>query len=238
MRHAGIIRNDHILGLMRSFWIPDGASSGTYINYPFDALLAAVAIESARSDGIVIGEDLGLVPDGLREKLAASGIYSLDVMQSMRSHDGEFTDMQHARPKVNSAFAPHDTPTIACFFSAEAAKYCLKLGTHADTAWADIFRDRDHTRTTRGGAEPVEVIHGRLTAAQSEFVAVQMDDIAHLQTQQNVPGTVDEYPNRRQKSPFALSDVAASAEFTKLSDAMHSHGLANPRLNGDGSCRS
>ncbi len=237
-RHAGMIHIDHILGLMRSFWIPDGASSGTYINYPFDALLAVVAIGSVRSDVIVTGEDLGLLPDGLREKLAASGIYSLEVMQYMRSDDGELADMQHARPKVISAFTTHDTPTIAGFFSAEAAKFCLKLGTHDDTACADISRDRDHARSTLGDAEPMEVIHGRLAAAQSEIVAVQMDDIAHLQTQQNVPGTVDEYPNWRQKSPFALSHVAASAEFTKLSDAMHSHGRANPRLNGDGSCRS
>ncbi len=234
MRHAGMIRIDHILGLMRSFWIPDGASSGAYVSYPFDALLAVVAIESAQSGVIVIGEDLGLVPDGLREKLAASGIYGLDVMQYMRSHDGGFEDMQHARPKAISTFATHDTPTITGFFAAEDAKFRLKLGALDEAACADIARDRDNARSTLGGAEPVDAILGRLAEAQSEIVAVQMDDIAHRPGQQNVPGTVDEYPNWRQKSPFALSNVAASAEFTKLSDVMYSHGRANPRRNGDG----
>lgn len=73
MRHAGIIRIDHVLGLNRSFWLPDDGSPGGYIRQPFDALLAIIKIEAERNNCAVIGEDLGLVPDGFRETMRESG---------------------------------------------------------------------------------------------------------------------------------------------------------------------
>lgn len=234
MRHAGMIRIDHIIGLMRSYWIPQGADAGAYVSYPFEALLAVVAIESARSGVIVIGEDLGLVPDGLREKLAASGIYGLDVMQYMRDEAGGFQDMGQARQRAVCAFATHDTPTIEGFFAAEDAKLQISLGTLEAGTGEQIIGDRNHARDSLGGQPPVREIHARLARARSEIVAVQLDDIAHQLNQQNVPGTVDEYPNWRRITPFAVEEIRTSDTFASLGDDMRASGRANPRKNGDG----
>lgn len=228
MRHAGMIRIDHILGLMRSYWIPDDAAEGAYVTYPFDALLAVVAIESARSGVAVIGEDLGLVPEGLRESLAASGVYGLDVLQYMRDSDGGFEDVARARRKAICAFATHDTPTVTGFFNAADAKLQAGQGAMTPSARDGIIRDRATARATLGDADPVDEIHTRLARANSDIVAIQLDDIAGREAQQNVPGTIDEYPNWRLAAPFALTDIAHSPAFVRLGETMQAHGRANP----------
>lgn len=92
IRYAGAVRIDHILGLNRLYVVPKGkgADEGTYIKMPFQALLSVLALESNRSSCIVIGEDLGTVPDGFREKLVDWGIWSYRVMMFEREYDGAF----------------------------------------------------------------------------------------------------------------------------------------------------
>lgn len=239
MRHAGMIRIDHILGLMRSFWIPDGHDEGAYVIYPVDAMLAVVAIESARSGVVVIGEDLGLVPEGLRDRLATSGIYGLDVLQYMRSDDGGFVDTANTREKAICAFSTHDTPTIAGFFGAEDAKLHAGLGALDTAQLAHIESDRMSAFRSLNGNLPIDEIHSRLARARSEIVAVQLDDTAGCTSQQNLPGTVDEYPNWRRATPVGVDDIKTSAPFANLGDEMRRNGRANsranPTTNGDGS---
>src|SRR3546814_9943411 len=76
MRHAGALRIDHVMGLQRLYWVPDGmtADSGAYIRYPFQELLRIVALESRRHRCLVVGEDLGTVPDGFRPAMVEAGI--------------------------------------------------------------------------------------------------------------------------------------------------------------------
>ena len=81
MAHAGIIRIDHVLGLNRSFWIPDSGAPGGFVSYPLGPLLALVRIEAARAGCIVVGEDLGSVPRGLPRRLADAGLLGCAVMQ-------------------------------------------------------------------------------------------------------------------------------------------------------------
>lgn len=227
MCHAGMIRIDHVLGLMRSFWIPEGCDEGTYVSYPFDALLAVVAIESVRNQTIVVGEDLGLVPSGLREKTAASGIYGLDVLQYMRSEDGGFVETSETRKKAVCAFATHDTPTIAGFFAAEDARARAEIGDIDSTSLADVSADRHAAARTLGAAQPVKEIHNRLARSNSEIVAIQLDDIAERKDQQNLPGTVDQYPNWRLKAPFSVSDIKSSEAFVHLGAEMSAHNRSN-----------
>jgi 4-alpha-glucanotransferase len=111
MRHAGVMRIDHILGMNRSFWIPDDGSRGAYIKQPFEALLAIIAIEAERCGTVVIGEDLGLVPDGFRETLAERGLYSYSVLQYEKDYEGRYYSTQHLRPQSLACFSTHDTPT-------------------------------------------------------------------------------------------------------------------------------
>ncbi len=228
MRHAGMIRIDHVLGLMRSFWIPEGMEEGAYVSYPVDALLAVVAIESVRSGTIVIGEDLGLVPGGLREKLARSGIYGMEILQFLRCDAGGFADTSLIRQKAICAFATHDTPTIAGFFDAEDARLQAEIGALDTTAYEEIRADRARAKAALGGEAPVPAIHLELAKANSEIVAVQLDDVAAKVTQQNLPGTIDEHPNWQQSAPFTIERIENSPEFVRLGAEMARAGRANP----------
>jgi 4-alpha-glucanotransferase len=227
MRHAGMIRIDHVLGLMRSFWIPEGGREGTYVSYPFEALLAVVAIESVRNQTIVVGEDLGLVPTGLRKELAASGIYGLDVLQYMRTPTGGFVDPSETRDLAVCAFATHDTPTIAGFFAAEDARVRYDLGGINHNSLDRTRVDRKRAKDTLTGPKPVTAVHRELARANSSMVAIQLDDIAERLSQQNLPGTIDSYPNWRLKAPFLVEEIAKSDNFAELGRIMRDHGRVN-----------
>src|SRR3546814_14574645 len=92
MRHAGALRIDHVMGLQRLYWVPDGmtADSGAYIRYPFQELLRIVALESRRHRCPVVGEDRGTVPDGFRRAMVGAGSLSYRVMKVERAEDGLF----------------------------------------------------------------------------------------------------------------------------------------------------
>ena len=92
MRHAGILRIDHVMGLRRLYWVPSGspATSGAYVEYPFEAVLRLLALESRRHRCAVIGEDLGTVPDGFRDTMRAANVLSYRVLAFERHADGSF----------------------------------------------------------------------------------------------------------------------------------------------------
>jgi (1->4)-alpha-D-glucan 1-alpha-D-glucosylmutase len=117
MTGAGALRIDHVMALLRLFWIPDGmpGKDGAYVQYPFDALAATVAEASNRHRCMVIGEDLGSVPDGLRERLHALGFLSYRVLFFERNWDGDGSFKRpHEYPRQALAtVATHDMPTIA-----------------------------------------------------------------------------------------------------------------------------
>ena len=227
MRHAGMIRIDHVIGLQRSFWIPEGGTEGAYVSYPLDAFLAVLAIESARNDTLVVGEDLGLVPDGLRKKLAGSGIYGLDVVQYMRDRTGGFIDTAKTRKHAICAFATHDTPTITGFFAAEDARIRHTLGDIDAKSLSAMQADRTRARETLVTADPVTEIHQQLARANASMVAVQLDDVAEILTQQNLPGTVDTHPNWQRKAPFTVQDIGTSQAFAKIAADMAAEGRSN-----------
>ncbi len=227
MRHAGMIRIDHVIGLMRSFWMPEGHDEGAYVSYPFEALLAVVAIESARNNTIVVGEDLGLVPEGLRKALAASGIYGLDVLQYMRNATGGFVAPRKTRKLAVCTFATHDTPTVAGFFAAEDARVRHELCEIDMDMLTQTRQDRLRAEETLKTSDPVVEIHQRLARSNSAMVAVQLDDIAQRLSQQNLPGTIDSYPNWRLKAPMTIDEITTSAAFARLSDDMAANGRSN-----------
>ena len=227
MRHAGMIRIDHILGLMRCYWIPEGGSEGTYVSYPLKALLAIVAIESQRNNCIIVGEDLGLVPKGLRKELAEAGIYGLDVLQYMRTPAGGFLEPAKTRKAALCAFATHDTPTISGFFSAEDAQARHKIGGICRDILDQTRKDRARALNTLDRSDPVTAIHRQLARANASMVAIQLDDIAQQPAQQNLPGTIDSYPNWRLKTAFTVSDIKTSAAFARLGQDMAAQGRAN-----------
>src|SRR5947208_13246366 len=117
MRYAGAIRLDHVLGLKRLYLVPHGfaADNGVYVQMPFEALLAATALESVAHRCVVIGEDLGTVPEGFREQIAAWGIWSYQVMMFERAVQGKFRDVAHQAPNRSGTLHTHHLSTDAAW---------------------------------------------------------------------------------------------------------------------------
>ena len=140
MRYAGAIRLDHVMGLQRLYIIPSGfsAKEGAYVRMPFEPLLAVTALESHKHKCIVIGEDLGTVPEGFRERLADYGIWSYRVMMFERNYDGSFLPPDRYAGNALVTFNTHDLPTFAGWKSGH--DLVTKLGLGIDPGESDDQR--------------------------------------------------------------------------------------------------
>ena len=127
MANAGIVRIDHVQGLQRSFWVPESGTPGGYVRYPLEALLALVRIEAARAGSIVVGEDLGSVPAGLRPRLAESGLLGSAVMEFEKEGQG-FRPPRLYRPASLASTGTHDTPTLKGWWSGRDIELRHRLG--------------------------------------------------------------------------------------------------------------
>ena len=129
MRHAGALRIDHVMGLARQFWVPEGASGadGAYVDFPFDDLLAVLALESERARCLVIGEDLGSVPEGFRERLWQAGAFSYRVLPFERDASGFTPPQAWPRPAM-ACVATHDLPPLAGWWDGADIAERLELG--------------------------------------------------------------------------------------------------------------
>ena len=129
MRHAGALRIDHVMGLRRLFLIPEGASGaeGAYLAMPFEALAAQVALESARAQCLVIGEDLGTVPFGMRDQLSAERMLSYRVLW-FEQKAGVFTPPQDYPSLAAACVSTHDLPTLAGWWDGADLRERRELG--------------------------------------------------------------------------------------------------------------
>lgn len=228
IRHAGIIRIDHVLGLNRSFWIPDDGSPGAYIRQPFESLLAIIKIEAERTNCVVIGEDLGLVPDGFRETMRDHGFYGYSVLQYEKDRDGKFRDPSEMSSQVLSCFATHDTPTVKGYEIGRDIDWWLKLD-WVDEQGANHMR-QERTSQIEGallGLDFQTSIHTLLARSNADLVAVQLDDILGLAEAQNLPGTVDQHPNWRRKYDVDLRDLSDHEQLIHTAATMRVAGRAH-----------
>ncbi|HSF95786.1 MAG TPA: 4-alpha-glucanotransferase [Thermohalobaculum sp.] len=212
MRYAGVIRIDHVLGLMRCFWVPDDGAPGGYVRYPLEGLLAVIAIEARRHGVLVVGEDLGLVPRGFRNRLARAGLYGVEVTQFMRGTAGGLPAPAELRPRSMASFGNHDTPTVDGFFAGRDLDWNLRLGRMTAAQHDAQRREREHLAAQLGAPATKRRlrIHSDLAASTAELVAVQLDDLTGAVEQQNLPGTVHEHPNWRRRSAISV-EAAANA---------------------------
>jgi 4-alpha-glucanotransferase len=232
MRHAGIIRIDHILGVKRSFWVPADGAPGGYVAYPQEALLALIRLEAWRAGCVVVGEDLGSVPPGLRERLAEAGLLGCAVVQFEKEHH-RFRPTREYRPATLASFGTHDTPTLRGWWSGWDIDRRHDIGGNDAAARAADHEARaaerrglaqllqDEGLAPEGfdpAAPPAELddsvaaaLHRLLARAGSVLVAVQLDDALGRVEQQNLPGTIDEYPNWRRRYAVAVDALAAHA---------------------------
>ena len=235
MRHAGILRIDHVLGLNRSFWVPDDGSPGGYVRQPFATLVALIKIEAERAQTVIVGEDLGLVPDGFRASMRRDGFYGYSVLQYEKDQNGQFRDPADYDPQVLACFATHDTPTLRGFASGLDIAWWRRLGWITD-AEAKDSRDRRKTdvaalanlaTTEVETAEDFEQsdglaksVHSSLAQSPAALVAVQLDDVFGQPDAQNLPGTIDEHPNWRRKYDVPLEALEANPALQKFAGWM------------------
>jgi 4-alpha-glucanotransferase len=225
MRHAGAIRLDHVLGLKRLYLVPHGfaADNGVYVQMPFEALLAATAQESVAHRCVVIGEDLGTVPEGFRDKMAEWGIWSYQVMMFERDDDGSFRDVDRYAPNALVTFNTHDLSTYAGWRSFSDLKLKRSLGIdpgesdearwHALTMLSHMLR---HHAIERHDLYAVACF---LARTKSRLLAISLEDLLGVIDQPNIPGTVNEHPNWRQRLPLAIDKIAAAIDVASLKAA-------------------
>jgi 4-alpha-glucanotransferase len=245
MRHAGILRIDHVMGLQRLYWIPSGspATQGAYINYPFDDLLRLVALESRRQGCAVVGEDLGTVPEGFRERLQGARVLSYRVAMFERSHDGSFVPPADYPPLAAASAATHDLATLKGFWLGRDIAWRSALGLYPDAAAAateaaERRRDRRLLLAALGGeglltagrfgeflpddAAPVytpelgQALLAYLARSRARLMLVQLEDVAGEAEQANLPGTTDAHPNWRRRLPMALDALLVAPATTRL----------------------
>ena len=243
MAHAGIIRIDHVLGFDRSFWVPESGAPGGYVSYPLEPLLALVRIEAARAGCVVVGEDLGSVPKGLRRRLAGAGLLGCAVLHFERDEHG-FRSPRRYRPASLASVGTHDTPTLKGWWSGRDIELRHHLGKttakeHASALAARAAQRRALCRllVEEGHAPPdldpatpppeaddtiVVAIHALLAGAASLLLAVQLDDALRILEQQNLPGTIDVHPNWRRRYPVGVEALARDPRLTAIASVVAS----------------
>jgi 4-alpha-glucanotransferase len=222
MRYAGAIRLDHVLGLKRLYLVPHGfaADNGVYVQMPFEALLAATAQESVAHRCVVIGEDLGTVPEGFREQMAEWGIWSYQVMMFERDDDGAFRGIDHYAANALVTFNTHDLSSYAGWrsFSDLALKRSLGIdpGESDEARWHALMMLSEVLRHHAIDRHDLFAVVGFLARTKSRLLAVSLEDLLGVIDQPNIPGTVDEHPNWRRRLPLALDEIASAIDIAAL----------------------
>jgi 4-alpha-glucanotransferase len=230
MQYAGAVRLDHVLGLRRLYLIPHGvsASEGAYVRLPLESLLAVAALISEQHRCVVIGEDLGTVPDDFRQKLQDWGIWSYQVMLFERFADGQFTAPECYREKALVVFGTHDTPTFAGWQQSLDLELKRVLG--SDTGETADERARALDALRRNLAE--RGIHNLdfpsvakyLANAPSRLLLISLEDLCGVREQVNVPGTLAEYPNWSRVLPVSLDEMRSRPELSVIARIMSEAG--------------
>jgi len=232
MRYAHALRIDHVMGLMRLYWVPVGATAadGAFVHYPLQDMLGILALESQRNQCFVIGEDLGTVPDEVREGLTPRGVLSYRVMYFEKQDDGRFTAPDEYPAQALAAVSTHDLPTLAGFWE----DVDLEVRAELDLFPTDALRlqqqqersdDRKQllsalqqekllpkgtnlnaAQTPRMTDELATAIHRFVARTPSQLMLVQLEDALGQRDAVNLPATTDEHPNWQRKLSVPLEN--------------------------------
>jgi 4-alpha-glucanotransferase len=230
MQYAGAIRLDHVLGLQRLFLVPAGMkpADGTYLRYPFEALLAVTALASNTSKCVVIGEDLGTVPENFRETLTDWGIWSYQVMLFERSASGEFLSPEGYREAALITFATHDLPTYSGWWEGRdmAVKQTLGLAAGETRKQRQAARNALSRALKHPYGDPPNfaAVARFLAGAPSRLFVAPVEDLFGVRDQVNLPGTIDIHPNWRQRLPVALESWRQHEGVRSVAAAMRAAG--------------
>ena len=233
MRHAGGVRIDHAMGLNRLWIVPEGrsAAQGVYMQMPETDLGRLVRLESARNRAIVLGEDLGTVPDGFQERLQQEGIDGMRVLWFERDKTSFVAPSRWTR-QASAMTSTHDLPTVAGWWKGVDIRHKLELGgTEAEEHTALAERAADRTALWQAmveagaaaGPQPavwdvepvVDAAVAQVGLSACELAMIPTEDAIGLEEQPNIPGTTDEHPNWRRRLHEPVGTVL-SGERTML----------------------
>ena len=217
-QHAAGIRLDHVMGLFRLFWIPEGvpATEGAYVHYPASTLLALLANESRRAGAFVIGEDLGLVEPVVRQRLDEVGSLSYRLVWFESSHP------EHWPHDAVAAVGTHDLPTVAGIWTRSEPEHRLH---HLRDKLVQLTGLPDD-------AHPLEVtaaVYGHLARGRPRIVLASLEDALAVQERPNVPGTTAEFPNWRLALPATIEEIEQSEGARRIVSEMAAAGRSQSR---------
>ncbi|MFL6197657.1 MAG: 4-alpha-glucanotransferase [Thermoanaerobaculia bacterium] len=224
LRHAGLLRIDHVMQLYRLFWIPKDmhASAGVYVRYPVDEMFAVISVESHRHRAIVVGENLGTVPPEIGEAMHRHDVLGMYVVQyELQPGQGLRTPPASSAASLNT----HDMPTFRAFWEARDAAVLEDLG-FFDEGQAREARERREAlrRQILEELPPEERSHERaygavlrrllevLASSPARMVLVNLEDLWGETEPQNVPGTHTERPNWRRKARYGFEEFSTKPE--------------------------
>jgi 4-alpha-glucanotransferase len=230
MRDRGGIRVDHILGWQRLWVVPEGADAaqGAYLRYPLQDLLNLTAIESWRHRCIVIGEDLGVVPPGIRQTLAARGVLGMDVLAFTRDESGEYLPPSGWRPEAVALTGTHDLPTLVGWRRGLDLGWRQRLGELDAAAFRQQAAERraEVARLDQAlGSADLDDASARLAAldyvasSAAALALLPVEDALGLGGQVNLPGTVATHPNWRQRLPDGGYEATLEESMTRFAAA-------------------
>lgn len=246
MRHAGALRLDHVMGLMRQYWVPAGTSptEGAYVRYPFEDLLGILALESQRNQCLVIGEDLGTVPEEVQAALPPLGVLSYRLLMLEKEADGNFIAPAAYPAQSLAAFTTHDLPTLPGYwqgrdiiqrtelqlFSSDEARRIQVVTRAQECAYLLLLLEQAGLLPEHITVNPVslpvvtpefiQAVYSFLARSPAKILMVQLEDILEVLDQINIPSTTTQHPNWRRKLPIYLEACVADRRVLEFAAAM------------------
>lgn len=248
MRGAGALRLDHVMGLMRLYWAPPGedARAGAYLNYPLHDLLGILALESQRNRCLIVGEDLGTVPDEVRGSLHDLGVLSYRLFYFERNYhlDSAFKAPHEYLSQALVAGSTHDLPTLTGFWCGADIELRTALGLYpseeqrnrqieeraqdrgrllAALAREDLLPEgvsQDAAAITTMTPALLRAIHCFLARTPAKLAMLQAEDLLGQMDQANLPGTVEQHPNWQRKLNLDIEAWATNSEINALVQAL------------------
>jgi len=232
MQYSGALRIDHILGLMRQYWVAPGmkADEGIYITFPLEDILRIIALESRRSNCVVIGEDLGTVPDGFGEIMHNAGLLSYKVLFFERWESGLFKRPELYPQQSMVTVSTHDLPTLTGWWTGRDLHWRQQLNLYPNEKMGQAdregrvadrqlmlaaFEDLGVIDINKAPTQSPAKMNRELSLAAQKYLAqapshiqlIPLEDSLEIAEQVNIPGTIDEHPNWRQKLPITLEEL-------------------------------
>lgn len=251
MRHVGALRLDHVMALFRQWWVPRGfvATEGAYVHYPLDDLMGILALESQRHRCMVIGEDLGTVPDAVRFAMQRYGVAHYKVMLFEREADGGFKPPGAYERRSLAAVTTHDLPTFRGWWDGVDIRISSALNLYPDVVTRDgvvasreqarrcfmralvaagLWHWREHESLPSASHALMRAAHVYLALSKAQLAVVQIEDLAGMTEPVNVPGTHLEYPNWQRKVDEPVPGILGREEVREM---LHAMGVARTGRN-------